>query len=64
MMQYPQISKNIAKNKAKNILETKADIVLTSCPACVAGLKRGLVNMGDTSTKVMNIAEFLGLMVL
>ena len=61
MMQYPQISKNIAKNKAKNILDTKADIVLTSCPACVAGLKRGLVNMGDTNTKVMNIAEFLGL---
>lgn len=62
MMEYPQISKSISKIKAQNILDTKADIVLTSCPACVIGLKRGLVNTGDTKTEVMNISEFLGLL--
>lgn len=62
MVKYPQISKDISKEKAKNILATKADIVLTSCPSCVLGLKRGLVNIGDTNTIVMNLSEFIGLL--
>ena len=60
MIKYPQISKDISIEKAQNIVSTNADIVLTSCPSCVVGLKRGLVNIGDTKTKVMNISEFVG----
>lgn len=38
-----RVSKNISAKKAYNILQTKANIVLTSCPSCKIGLTQGLL---------------------
>ncbi len=38
----PGISQSISKRKAENILNTKANIVTTSCPSCKIGLSQGL----------------------
>ncbi len=54
----PKISQAISTQKAENIIKSKADIVLTSCPACVLGLKQGLINK-KSKIQVMNIIEFL-----
>lgn len=37
------ISKKISIKKAQNIIETKSDIVLTSCPSCNIGIAQGLL---------------------
>ena len=52
----------ISKNKAQNIINTGADIVLTTCPACVIGIIQGLQLIkpsGKKRPKVMNIVDFL-----
>lgn len=38
-----EISKQISAQKAKNAIDTKADYILTSCPACILGLNQGLI---------------------
>ena len=61
-LKNPQISSEMAKNKAKNIIETGADYVLTTCPACVAGIIEGYTALGvlhKKPPKVKNIIEFL-----
>lgn len=54
-----KISKNISVKKANNIAKTNADIVLTTCPACILGIKQGFLFSGKKSPKIMNIMEFL-----
>ena len=49
----------MAKEKAKNLAETNADIILTSCPACIIGIHQGF--LGKKHPKIMNIIEFLAM---
>lgn len=53
-----KISLALAKQKAKNIVETGADYVVTTCPACVLGLKQGLFGI-KKAPKVLSLSEFL-----
>ena len=53
-----KISLALAKQKAKNIVETEADYVVTTCPACVIGLKLGLLGVKKTP-KVVSLSDFL-----
>ena len=53
-----KISVQISKQKAKNIIETGADYVVTTCPACVLGLKQGLLGI-KKSPKVLSLSDFL-----
>lgn len=55
----PKLSRKISKQKAENAIATGADYVLTSCPACVLGLKQGFFLLRKQSVKIMNILEFL-----
>jgi len=54
-----ELSKEISKNKALNIQDTNADYVITSCPACILGLKQGLKLINNKKTKVVSLLEFL-----
>ena len=56
-----ELSKEISKNKAINIQNTDADYVITSCPACILGLKQGLKQIKDRKTKVVSLLEFLAM---
>ncbi|MCQ2957595.1 MAG: (Fe-S)-binding protein [Candidatus Gastranaerophilales bacterium] len=53
-----EISKEISKNKAQNIINSKAEIVLTTCPSCILGLKQGLIEK-KSKVKTMQLIEFL-----
>ena len=55
------LSKELSKNKAINIQNTNADYVITSCPACVIGLKQGLKLIGNKKVKVVSLLEFLSM---
>jgi glycolate oxidase iron-sulfur subunit len=54
----PKISIAISKKKAKNILNTGADYCITTCPACILGLKQGLFGCKN-APKVLSLADFL-----
>lgn len=61
-LKNPKLSAEISQRKAKNILQTGADIVLTTCPACVLGILQGFAAAGvlhKKHPKVMNVMEFL-----
>ncbi|MDD3593172.1 MAG: (Fe-S)-binding protein [Candidatus Gastranaerophilales bacterium] len=58
MLTNPDLSEQISTAKAQNIIATKADIVLTSCPSCTIGLNQGLINQ-KSNVKVMQLVEFL-----
>lgn len=53
-----KLSIELSKKKAKNIINTGADYVITTCPACLLGLKQGLILSGG-KTKVISLLEFL-----
>ena len=53
-----KFSIELSKQKAKNIISTGADYVVTTCPACILGLKQGLMLTGG-KTKVVSLLEFL-----
>ena len=57
----PELSQQISSNKAKNAIETSADYILTSCPACVLGLTQGLIENSMTASNqpLLNFVEFL-----
>ena len=56
-----ELSKELSTCKAKNILSTGADYVITTCPACIMGLKQGLFYAGNKKTKVVSLLEFLSM---
>lgn len=57
----PGISKKISAKKANNALNTKADYIVTSCPACIIGLNQGLIEDDYNNHVVLNFIEFIAL---
>ena len=55
-----KISMQISKQKAQNAINTGADYVITTCPACVLGLKQGMLGI-KKSPKVLSLNYFLNL---
>lgn len=56
----PKLSTKISAKKAQNAVKTKANYVLTSCPACVLGLNQGLIE-NNNQAKVFNFIEFIAM---
>ncbi len=57
-----KLSKQLTRQKAKSAIATGADIILTTCPACILGIKEGLLQekgLFGEKPKVMYISEFL-----
>lgn len=53
-----ELSLKISKQKAQNIINTGADFCVTTCPACVLGLKQGLFGIKN-APKVLSLTEFI-----
>lgn len=53
-----ELSKELSRKKALNIANTNAEYVITTCPACIIGLKQGL-HLINSKVKVVNLLEFL-----
>lgn len=56
----PKLSYLISKKKTQNILKTETDYVITTCPACILGLKQGLIGI-KKAPKVITLAEFINI---
>lgn len=53
------ISKKINDQKIARIIETGADAVITSCPACIMHIRDGLIRNGREDIEVLHITELL-----
>ena len=54
-----KLSKELSIRKAKNIIKTGAQYVVTSCPSCIIGLKQGLHYTKAKNIKVVSLLELL-----
>lgn len=55
---YHEISTKITRQKANNIKNTNADVVATSCPACMLRLETG-ISLAGQNQKVMHVADLM-----
>ncbi len=55
---YHEVSTDITVQKVQNIKNTNADLVATSCPACMLRLQGG-VNKAGQKQKVMHVADVM-----
>ena len=53
-----KISRELSSQKTQNAIATGADYIVTTCPACVLGLKQGLLGKKN-APKVLSLGNFL-----
>ncbi len=53
-----KISQTLISQKAQNIMNANVDYVITTCPACILGLTKGLLGK---KTKVISLLDFLAM---
>jgi len=58
-IEHYDISKKINDQKVDRIVETGADAVVTSCPACILHIRDGLLRNGYDKIEVLHITELL-----
>jgi hypothetical protein len=56
---FPEISHTLAANRVRELLETGASIIVTSCPGCLIQLKEGVKKLKARGVKVMDVAQVL-----
>lgn len=55
---YHEISTKITREKTSNIKDTEADVVATTCPACMLRLQSG-ISLAGQDTKSMHVADLM-----
>ena len=58
ILKNSKISQTLIRQKAKNIEKVNVDYVITTCPACIIGLKQGLFGK---RTKAISLLDFLAM---
>ncbi len=56
---FPEFSQILAANRARELVETGAQIIITDCPGCVMQLEEGVKQLKVSNVKVMDLAEVL-----
>ncbi len=56
---FPELSQMLAVNRARELIETGAELIITQCPGCVMQLRGGLKQLNKENVKVMDLAEVM-----
>ena len=56
---FPELSQMLAVNRTRELLETKAEIIVTHCPGCIMQLKNGLKQLKAENIEVLDLAEII-----
>src|SRR3990172_766808 len=56
---FPELSQILAVNRAKELLDTGAEIIITQCPGCIMQLKEGVKELKETKVEVLDLAQIL-----
>jgi hypothetical protein len=56
---FPELSQMLGVNRARELLETGADIIVTHCPGCVMQLKEGIKGLGVDGVEVLDITQVI-----
>jgi len=58
---FPELSEILAVNRARELVETGAQIVVTHCPGCVMQLKSGLKELKTGGVEVLDLAQMVAM---
>jgi Fe-S oxidoreductase len=58
---FPELSQILAVNRAKELLETGAQIIVTHCPGCVMQLEEGLKTLKIKDVEVLDLAQVVAM---
>ena len=58
---FPELSQVLAVNRAKELLETGAEIIVTHCPGCIMQLKGGLKELKVSDVEVLDLAQIVAM---
>lgn len=58
---FPELSQILAVNRAKELLETGAEIIVTHCPGCIMQLKMGLKELKVTGVEVLDLTQIVAM---
>ncbi len=56
---FPELSQILAVNRAKELLETGAEIIVTHCPGCIMQLETGLKELKVNNVEVLDLAQIV-----
>ena len=56
---FPELSQILATNRARELVETGAQIVVTHCPGCVMQLKEGLKELKAGDVEVLDLTQVI-----
>ncbi len=58
---FPELSQILAVNRAKELVETGAEIIVTHCPGCIMQLKTGLKELKASGVEVLDLAQIVAM---
>jgi Fe-S oxidoreductase len=58
---FPEMSEMLAANRAKEMLETGAELIVTNCPGCIMQLKTGLKAAKAENIEVLDLAQVVAM---
>lgn len=56
---FPELSKILAVNRTRELVETGAEIIATHCPGCITQLKDGLKELKIDDVEVLDLAQIV-----
>ncbi len=56
---FPELSQILAVNRAKELAETGAEIIVTHCPGCIMQLRTGLKELKVNHVEVLDLAQMV-----
>ncbi len=56
---FPELSQILAVNRARELVETGAQIIVTNCPGCIMQLKSGLKELKADGIEVLDLAQIV-----
>ena len=58
---FPELSQILAVNRARELLETGAQIIVTHCPGCIVQLRDGLKELKTDGVEVLDLAQIVAM---
>ena len=58
---FPELSHVLAVNRARELLETGAEIIVTHCPGCIMQLKDGVKELKASNVEVLDLAQVVAM---
>ena len=56
---FPELSHILATNRAKELVDTGAEIIVTHCPGCITQLRAGLTELRASGIEVLDLAQLV-----